>query len=93
MHIQGSAIVHGPQAINSPHRTQSPQQAASNNRATGVDQVDISQEADVVSRVRDLPEIRAERVAEIRSAIDAGVYETDEKLDVALERLLEEIGG
>jgi negative regulator of flagellin synthesis FlgM len=45
----------------------------------------------MVSRVRDLPDIRAERVAEIRAAIEAGVYETDEKLDIAVGRLLDEI--
>ena len=94
MQIQGSAQVHGPQAMNAPHRTQSTQgQAAPSQQTRGADQVDISQQADIVSRVRELPEIRADRVAEIRAAIEEGVYDTDEKLDIALDRLLEEIGG
>ena len=92
MQIQGSAYVHGPQALNSLHRTQSSQPAAPNSSSTGVDQVDISHEADLASRVRDLPEIRTERVAEIRAAIESGEYETDEKIDIALDRLLDEIG-
>jgi negative regulator of flagellin synthesis FlgM len=45
----------------------------------------------MVSRVRDLPDIRADRVAEIRAAIEEGVYETDEKLELAVGRLLDEI--
>jgi negative regulator of flagellin synthesis FlgM len=40
-----------------------------------------------------LPEIRHERVAEIRQQIAAGTYETPEKLEVALDRLLDELGG
>jgi anti-sigma28 factor (negative regulator of flagellin synthesis) len=57
-----------------------------------MDQVDISPAAEMVGRVADLPEIRADRVTEIRAQIAAGVYETDAKLDVALGRLLDEIG-
>jgi negative regulator of flagellin synthesis FlgM len=58
-----------------------------------VDELDISQEADLVGRVEDLPDIRADRVAEIRAEIAAGVYDTDEKLDIALGRLLDEMSG
>ncbi len=46
----------------------------------------------MVSRIRDLPDIRHDLVARIRGEIEAGTYETDEKLDVALGRLLEEFG-
>ncbi|MFO7903773.1 MAG: flagellar biosynthesis anti-sigma factor FlgM [Pirellulaceae bacterium] len=53
--------------------------------------MDISREADMVSRAREVPDIRTERVAEIRDAIQAGTYETSEKLDVAVGRLLDEI--
>jgi negative regulator of flagellin synthesis FlgM len=57
----------------------------------GADQLDISREADMVSRIRDIPDIRADRVAEIRAAIEAGTYETSDKLDIAVGRLLDEI--
>jgi negative regulator of flagellin synthesis FlgM len=40
-----------------------------------------------------LPEIRYERVAEIRSQIAAGVYETPEKMEIAMDRLLDELSG
>jgi hypothetical protein len=33
-----------------------------------------------------------DRVNEIRAQIAAGTYETDEKLDIAVGRLLDEIG-
>lgn len=37
------------------------------------------------------PEIRAELVARIRRAIQQGTYETPEKLEIAFQRLLEEL--
>ena len=59
----------------------------------GVDQLDISPEAELVSRVRDLPDVRTDRVAELRAQIATGVYESDAKMDVALGRLLDELAG
>lgn len=94
MQIQGPAHVHGPQAINAPHQVRpapTAEKPTEQTPTTGVDQLDISPEADLISRVRETPEIRADRVAQIRAEIAAGVYETDEKLDVALDRLLDEI--
>ena len=57
-----------------------------------MDQLDISHEADLVSRVREMPAIRQDRVNELRAQIASGTYETDAKLNGALERLLDEIG-
>ena len=39
-----------------------------------------------------MPEIRQQRVEAIRAKIAEGTYETEEKLDIAVERLLDEIG-
>jgi anti-sigma28 factor (negative regulator of flagellin synthesis) len=36
-------------------------------------------------------DIRSDKVAEIKAAIEAGTYETDEKLDVATDRLLDDL--
>ena len=93
MQIHGLGPVHGPQSIQGPQRAQfakTPEPAATQANS-GVDQLDISPEAQILSQVRDIPEIRADRVAEIRAAIAEGVYETEEKLDIALDRLLDEI--
>ncbi len=40
-----------------------------------------------------LPEIRHEKVFEVRSQIDYGQYNLSENLDVALDRVLEEFVG
>ena len=92
MEIQGPGHVHGPQSIRAPHRIQP---AETNNQVgdlNQVDQVDISPEADLVSRINELPDIRTDRVAEIRAQIEAGTYETDDKMETALGRLLDELG-
>lgn len=92
MQIFGPTYVHGPQSVNAPHRAQPQQPAAGASPAAAADQLDISSEANFVSRARDLPEVRADRVAQIRQAIADGTYETGDKLNVALDRLLAEIG-
>jgi negative regulator of flagellin synthesis FlgM len=56
------------------------------------DRVEISELASFLSRLAELPEARARRIVEVRNAILEGSYETPEKLDTAVSRLLEEIG-
>ena len=92
MQIQGPIHLHGAQPINTPHRTPQSQAAAGTSSITEVDQLDISPEADLASRISGMPEMRMDRVAEIRAQIASGTYETDAKLDIALDRLLDEIG-
>ncbi len=40
-----------------------------------------------------LPEIRHEKVEEIRRQIASGSYETPEKLELALDRMMDELMG
>ena len=91
MYIYGISQVHAAQPLAAPHRLAPAQPMASPYSAAGVDQLDISPEADFVAQARELPEIREDRVAAIRAQIEAGTYETAGKLDAALSRLLDEI--
>ena len=93
MQINGPSHLYGAQSLQGPPRTQGPVAKQPTDATQGADQVDISPQADLISRVRDVPDIRADRVADIRQQIEAGTYETTEKLDVALGRLLDEISG
>ncbi len=94
MYIYGSSHVHSAQSISAPHKFGGAQQAQAPQARglSGVDQMDISPEAEMLSQVHNLPEVRQDRVAEIRAQIKNGTYDTDEKLDIALSRLLDEIG-
>lgn len=93
MQIHGPSNVHGPQPINPPHRGQTSAPSAGAGQVHQADQLDISPEADLVSRARELPGVRAERIASIRAEIEAGTYETEHKLEAAVGRLLDELVG
>jgi negative regulator of flagellin synthesis FlgM len=92
MQIYGPSYLHGPQSIGAPHASQM-------NRATGKsagmsiqDEVQISSQGDIMASLSDIPDIRHDKVQALRAAIADGSYETDAKLDAALDRLLDEIG-
>ena len=99
MQIYGPYRVSTTQANSGPQRNQpqKPAETASKPSATPMDQLDLSQGASSVNRlgapspVAGNGEIRIDRVAEIRRQIADGSYETPEKLDAALERMLDQI--
>ncbi len=55
------------------------------------DTVQISFTAQMLAKLHDLPDVRTEKVAAIRQAIADGTYDVDSKLDVAIERMLEDL--
>ena len=92
MQINGPTHIHGAQPINAPHNIRRAQPASESEPAAINDQLDLSEHGQIVSRVHELPDVRQDRVDEIRAAIAGDKYETDEKLKTAVERLLDEIG-
>ena len=60
--------------------------------ATPRDEVEISSVAKMLDRMNQSPEIRAERLNQIKVQIEAGKYDTPEKLEAALEKMFGEIG-
>lgn len=89
MQISGPGQVHGAHGLQGPHTQRArPTQAPANRPAT-VDQLDISPEA---AQAADAGEVRTDRVAQIKAEIQSGAYETEAKLDAALDRLLDELG-
>ena len=56
-----------------------------------VDQVQISLEARLKSLLAKVPDVRQDLIDRVRAEIAAGTYETDEKLDIALDRLLDDL--
>jgi negative regulator of flagellin synthesis FlgM len=85
--------VHGPHGINAPHAPIRGQAAgeAAKTQAAG-DCVTISSAAEAAIQQAEKSGIRQDLVDRIRGEIAAGTYETPGKLDVALDRLLDEIG-
>ena len=103
MQIYGPYRVSTTQANSGPQRAQpqKPAESASKPTQAPTDQLDLSESASVnrlnatsqvdgTSQVAGSGEIRIDRVAEIRRQIADGSYETPEKLDAALDRLLDQ---
>lgn len=61
--------------------------------AEGRDRVELSEHARHLEAIRALPEARMAKVEAIKMAIAQGAYETPEKLQVALDRLLDDVRG
>lgn len=87
---------HGPSGLAPilPHR---PAGSADAVRPTGLemprDEIQISPEARLLEEISRSGGVHQARVDEIRRQIAAGVYETPEKLSVAINRLLEDLRG
>jgi negative regulator of flagellin synthesis FlgM len=92
MHISGTTHIHGPHGINPPHGPFRGQPARETPPSQGADRVEISSAAEAAIQAAESGEMRTELVNQLRAQIAAGTYETPEKLDVALDRLLDEIG-
>ncbi len=87
MQIRRTTTVQNTNAINL--RTQNKTSNVSSEvNAFPVDQLDISAEAQAIQANSG---IRTEKVAELKEQIAAGRYETPEKIDQAVERMLDEI--
>jgi anti-sigma28 factor (negative regulator of flagellin synthesis) len=65
--------------------------SAPNHPDGGYDTVEISFRAEILARLRDLPDVRIEKVAPVRQAILNGTYDIDAKLDVAISRMIEDL--
>lgn len=92
MHIYGPAHLHGPQSIGPPHAGRAAPGQRPQAGGPIADEVQISDAARVAEQAQGASDIRHQRVAAIRAEIAAGTYETPERLEGALERLLDEIG-
>ena len=99
MQIYGPYRVSSTQPNSPPQRSQpqKPAETAAQASSVPVDQLDLSSNVsgvnrlDSTSQVAGGGEIRINRVAEIRRQLADGSYETPEKLDAALDRLLDQL--
>jgi negative regulator of flagellin synthesis FlgM len=92
MQIYGPSYLHGAQPISAPHSARTAQPTAPAGTAPIQDELNLSNTAQLIDQVHQAPDIRQDRVAALRSQIANGTYETPDKLDVAVNRLLDEIG-
>jgi negative regulator of flagellin synthesis FlgM len=93
--------VHGAQGVSTPGSTRRSAPAAGASGAQQVDRVEFSPAAQEAARLAEAAsaaatpgggEVRTDLVNRLRAEISAGTYETPERLDGALERLLDQLG-
>jgi hypothetical protein len=76
-----------------PRKPRRPRPAGREIRPKGKAAVDDETLARWIRRAKQLPPVRKELVERIRAEINAGDYETPERLEAAVERLLQDLRG
>ena len=90
MQIRPTGQTQTTQAVNL--QTENTTSATQNDVASApVDQLDISMEAQSMAGMESSGGVRADRVATLRAEIASGQYETAERLDAAVSRMLDAI--
>jgi anti-sigma28 factor (negative regulator of flagellin synthesis) len=80
------------QIIAKPIRREIAADAPTASSGARADKVEISGVSHLLATLK-ANDVRADKVADIRAQIEAGTYETDDKLDAAADRLLDELIG
>ena len=61
--------------------------------AQSADVVEISQVAKLAAQIQEIPDVRTELIQRVKAEIIAGTYETPERIEIAVQRLMEELSG
>jgi negative regulator of flagellin synthesis FlgM len=74
--------------INQP--TQKEISTSAQSPASSADKVELSGVSHLLTSLK-TNDVRVDKVASVKAQIEAGTYETDEKLDIAADRLLDDL--
>ncbi|MBX2852062.1 MAG: flagellar biosynthesis anti-sigma factor FlgM [Phycisphaeraceae bacterium] len=77
------------EAVNKPSSTSS--DSAATTRTS--DRVELSEQARLLSKLKQLPDVREGLVNSVKSQIDSGKYDTDERFDTAVNALLDDLSS
>ncbi len=92
--ISGIGADQGPARLEHPTRQRPDQPGRENDSPAirrGSDEVEVSRLSVMLQRLRDVPGIREDLVAQLRREIEAGVYDEETRLDAALDAMIQEI--
>src|SRR5437763_502585 len=93
MEVYGAGGAQGPQPIYPRLAAFSVEAGSTVHAGAPRDHVEISPLGQMLDGISRLPEIRHEKVEEIRRQIASGSYEIPEKLELALDRMMDELMG
>lgn len=71
--------------------TQKPASAAAPAFPSATDRLELSGASHLLKALKQNNDVRIDKVAQIKSQIEANAYEDDQKLDTAVDRLLDEL--
>lgn len=91
MNVNGIHSAAGPNAVEPIGAASSTNAAAAPNEVH--DTVEISTAAKLAAKVHDIPDVRAELVAQVKQQIADGTYETPERIEAAISKLMDELMG
>jgi anti-sigma28 factor (negative regulator of flagellin synthesis) len=90
MEVHGLGGASGPQRIDL-HRIQAQRPAENVHKGEVRDRAEISEEARLLSKLAEVPDIRTDKVDELKRLIASGRYETAERIARTVDKILEEI--
>ncbi len=91
MEVRGLSSANPLSPISRPESTPGVDKSQPVGPATPKDEVEISAAGKMLDDASRTPGVREQRLAEIKAAIEAGTYETPEKLELALQRMVEQL--
>lgn len=68
-----------------------PHSAATQTPSRGGDRVELSERARLLSKLKELPEVREGLINSVQSQIEAGNYDTPERFDTAINALIDDL--
>jgi hypothetical protein len=86
MDIGSTHGVGGLGGIQGPQKLQRAAEAAYAARSGAADRVDLSGPGQLLSRALALPAVRMDRVNEVKALMESGKFDTDARLEAALQR-------
>lgn len=93
MEITGAGGISGPRRIqNKKIEAASPADAPAA-AGPGADKVELSDASRFLQGLERIPSVRLDKIRELRMQIEAGQYESPEKLSKAIDKLLEDLTG
>lgn len=90
MEVHGLTSVGASVPINHTRPVIETEQAATSPISSPQDEVEISAAGKMLDGMTRTTGVREERLAQIKAAIDSGTYDTPEKLELALSRMIEQ---
>ncbi|MDP7008132.1 MAG: flagellar biosynthesis anti-sigma factor FlgM [Phycisphaerales bacterium] len=82
-----------PVEVVAPEATNSATASSHVDTVAATDRVEISQHAQLLEKIHQLPEVRQDKIDAIKEAIENNTYLTNDKLDIAVSRMIDEMAG